>query len=90
MQHDGRVLCTVLADIFRPQSVGQVEVALEGPALPLAADGIGQLEVQLRPVERSVAFGNLVWQAKSIDGLFQRAFGFVPDLIRAHPDVGTR
>ena len=69
MQHDGAMFRTVFADKFRVQPVGQVEIGLEGAALPFAAYSVGQLEVQLRAIERAVTFVDLVGQAQTFDGL---------------------
>jgi hypothetical protein len=60
VQHHRAVLFAVRADVGRVQPFGQVEVGLERAALPFAADRVGQLEVELRPVERAFAGVELV------------------------------
>ena len=51
MQHDGRALGAVLIDVIGAQALGHVQVDLQGPALPVAADGIAQHELELGPIE---------------------------------------
>ena len=65
------MLVPVLADIFGIEALGQVEIALEGAALPFAADGVGQLEVEFRAIEGAVAGIDLIGQAKMLGGRVQ-------------------
>jgi hypothetical protein len=60
VQHDGPVLLPVLGHVGRAKPFGQLEVGLEGAALPFPPDGVGQLEVELRPVEGAFARVDLV------------------------------
>ena len=55
VDHDGAVLLAVLAHILQVEALGHLEVQLDGAALPGPAQGIGQMEVQLRAVERAVS-----------------------------------
>ena len=89
VQHDGTVFRAVFADEFRIQTVRQVEIGLESAALPFAADRVGQLEIKLRAIERAVTFVDLVGKTQTFDGLLQRAFGLVPNLIAAHAHIGA-
>jgi hypothetical protein len=54
------VFLAVRADIGGIQPLGQVEIGLEGAALPFAPDRVGQLEVELGAVERAFARVDLV------------------------------
>ena len=51
MQHDRAVLLAILADVAGVQPLGQHIVELQRPALPGAADGVAQVELQLRAIE---------------------------------------
>ena len=48
-------LLAVLVDVVRAQPAGQVQVHLQGAALPVAADGVLQDELELRTVEGALA-----------------------------------
>ena len=51
--------------------VGEVEVALDGGALPLPPQRVLDLEVDLRTVERSVALVDRVLPALAVEGLYE-------------------
>ena len=70
------------------EALGQVEVALDGRALPLAADGVGDLDVDLRPVEGAAALVHLVVPPLALERLDQPGRRLLPDLIRADRLVG--
>jgi len=89
VQHIGAVLAAVFSDIFGIQPRRQVRVHLKGAALPLAPDGIGQLEVKLRPIERAFARIDLIGVAGFPDGIFQRRFDLVPGFVRSDSHLGT-
>src|SRR3954471_23577493 len=59
MQHRRPVRCVVSACVFEPESLRKIEVELNGRSLPLAADRVDQLEVQLRTIERK-------WQGPTV------------------------
>jgi len=88
VQHHRVMLRTVLADIFGAKPHRQVEIGLEGAALPFPPDRIGQLEVKLRPVEGAFAGVDLIIVRHLADGVFQRGLGLVPDRVAAHPHRG--
>ena len=48
----------ILADVFEVEAARQVEIELHGGELPGPADGVDQLHVDLRAVERGFA-GNV-------------------------------
>ncbi|EKD61350.1 MAG: hypothetical protein ACD_54C00275G0001 [uncultured bacterium] len=87
MQHHRAVFRAVFADKFRIQPVRQVEIGLEGAALPFAANRVGQFEIELRAVERAIALVDLVGQFQPLNRGFQRVFGLVPHLVRAHAHI---
>ena len=49
------MLGVVGADVLEVELLRQLVVELDRRALPLPADGVGDVEVDLRPVERAVA-----------------------------------
>src|SRR3984957_10046291 len=51
VQHDRRVLLAIFAYIGRAEASREIEVHLQGAALPIAPDGISEHELQLGPVE---------------------------------------
>ena len=73
MHHERLVALAVFADILQPEALGQVEVELHGGELPQAADGVHQLDVDLRPVERGFAGNQLVRDAAPLQNILQRA-----------------
>ena len=76
----GAVLRRAVDDV---EALGQVEVHLHGRALPPAADGIFDLDVDFRPVKGAVAFVNFVGDAAPLDGLAQEALGLLPHVVGA-------
>lgn len=83
MQHDRRVAVAVFADVLGIKAAGQVQVHLDGAALPVAADGIAQHELQLGAVERAFAGEQAVVDAHRLQRIGQRGFGLVPEVIGA-------
>ena len=65
VEHDRAVLGVVLADVGEVEALGRDVVELDGAQLPLAADAVGDVEVDLRAVERAVARLELVRQARA-------------------------
>ncbi len=51
MKHDRPVLLAILSDIVEIKSLWQLEIQLDRAALPRSADGILDMEVQLRSVK---------------------------------------
>ena len=89
VQHDGPVLLPVLADVGRAEPLGQLEVGLEGAALPFPPDRVGQLEVELRPVEGAFARVDLEVVPDGEDRLLERGLGLVPLFVGADADLGA-
>ncbi len=55
VDHDRPVLGVVCADVLQVEALGRGVVELDRAALPLAAERVRDVEVDLRPVERAVA-----------------------------------
>lgn len=51
VQHDGRMLVPIRADIMRVQTLRQIEIDLHGTALPVSSDCIMQHKFQLGTVK---------------------------------------
>src|SRR5579885_28716 len=85
VNHHGAVRLVVLADVLKLEALRQVEVPLHGAELPQATDGVLDLEVNLRPVERGLALDALVIDAALVESLGQRRLGVRPALFRAEP-----
>ena len=83
VQHDRMVFAAVLADIGGVQPLGQHEVHLQRPQLPVAADGVAQVELQLGPVEGAFARVEHRLQAGRRGRVPERLFGLVPDFVAA-------
>ena len=84
MDHDRPLLHVLLVDVREIEPLGEVKVELHGGALPLPADGVEDLDVNLWPVERAAALVNLVIPTLLRQRVFQRALRLVPDLRPAH------
>ncbi len=87
VQQHGTLLGAVLLGIFRVQPFGQDEVQLQGAALPGAADGVAQVELQLGAIEGAFAREQFDLHAGGARGAFQLGLGHVPHLVRAGPQV---
>src|SRR6202007_2414461 len=73
------------------KALWQVEVKLDGGKLPEAADGIDQLDINLRPIERRFSRHGLIFNIEALQHFFQRARGQVPLLFASYeilPVVG--
>ena len=81
VQHYGAVLCAIFPDVVRIQSFGQNEIDLQGAALPITADGVGQHEFQFRTIEGTFAGVQVIIIARRLGGVGQRGFCFVPNLV---------
>ena len=85
-----RVRVRDVALVLEVEALGQVEVALDGRALPLAADGVGDLDVDLRPVEGAAALVHLVVPPLALECSLERLGRRLPDLVRSHGLVRFR
>src|SRR5450759_294455 len=85
--HHRGVLAVVGAGVGHVEAPGQVEVDLNGRALPVAPDGVLQLDVDLGAVEDTLALVDDVVEPLVLEGLLQRAGRHLPVLVRAHEVV---
>ena len=74
----------------RLKPLGHLHIQLDGAALPGAADGVHQVEIQLRAIERAVTLVDLVSAAQLLDGLAQGIRGRLPVLQLTDVDVYKR
>ena len=89
MQHEGRVLVAVLADVVASSRSGMLLIDLQGAALPVAPDCVGQHEFQLWPVERAFAFLHVKVVARGLDRHCRARLQVVPDFVGADPLFGA-
>ena len=75
---DRPVLGVVGADVFQVEPLRQLVVELDRRALPLPADRVGDVEVDLRPVERAVALVDRVGLAGALERRLELRLGVVP------------
>ncbi len=81
MNHHRTLVGAVLRDVFELETLGQVEVELDGRDLPGAADGVAGLHGDLRAVERGAARVGHEVEVGCLGDLAQRAGGLFPDLV---------
>src|SRR2546421_12676568 len=85
MHHDGPVRLVVLADVLKREAFGQIEVPLHRAELPEPADGVFDLEIDLRAVKGRFTLNALVIDAALVQGFGERALSRRPVLFRAEP-----
>ena len=96
MDHHRHLLLAVGADVEGAEAFRQVEVHLRGAALPVAADGVAQHILELRPVEGAFArvHRRLDLAAGLLGDLHEHlghdVLGPIPGGIRAHALFRTR
>ena len=78
------MLLVILADIFRAETLRQVEIHLDRSALPIAPEGILQREFELRTVKRAFARIQHIIQPGELCRFGESRFGLVPDFIASH------
>ena len=66
MQHDRALSCVICRDIFKTESFGQIEVALNSAQLPLSTYRVAYINVDFGSVERCVTGSNRVGQAVTL------------------------
>ena len=74
----GPVLGVVGPDVVEVEPLGQLVVQLDGGALPLPADGVGDVEVDLGPVKRAVALVDGIGLANRVERPLEPGLGLVP------------
>ena len=89
MDHDRAVFLSVLARVFEFETLRHLEIQLNGAALPRSADGIFQMEIDLRAVERAVALVDDKGKIHVFQRVGERLRGLVPVFFRTHTVRGT-
>ena len=84
MQHNRRVFLAVLPNVCGAETRRHVQIDLMRSALPVAADGISQNELQLGTVKSAFTGIVGVFQPRCFERLFQCCLGLVPDFIVAN------
>ena len=88
VDHDGPVLLTVLAHVLQFKTLRQLEIELDGRALPGTAEAVHQMEVDLRAVESAVAFVDTEGKLQRVQCVTKAVLRGRPFLIRAHGILG--
>src|SRR6516225_6918950 len=79
------MLAVVLAHISEIESLSRQVVELNGSELPLAADAVGNVEVDLRAVEGAVAGSDLVGQVELFEQVLENALEAIPEGVVPEP-----
>ena len=90
VHHDHFLPITVGSDEVYIEAIRQVQVDLNGRTLPFAADGVIELDVDLRCVEYSTTLIDLIVHVPLLHGVFQRARGKSPLFIGAERFLRAR
>ena len=90
MNHDWLLLGTVGVNVLKLEVVRQLEVKLDGTALPRTAKAVGQMEVNLRTVESAVALVDHVLNAHRLKCVTKALLSALPILIRTHRILWAR
>ena len=72
---------------FRAEAARHGEIHLYRAALPGTSDGVLDMELDFRAVERALARQFFPGKAGSAQGGAQSVFGFVPDFVGADPPI---
>ncbi len=78
VDHDRPLLAAISGDVVELEPFRQVEIQLDGGALPHPADGVFDLEIDLGAVESAAALVNLVSPALALQRFDQALGGQVP------------
>jgi len=81
--HDRTMLFAVRPDVIHVESLRQVEINLDGAALPFPADSVFYLDVYFRSVEDALARINGIGDAHIIKRILQRPRRQFPSLVGA-------
>src|SRR5262245_41074449 len=80
----------VLAHVRQIEPLRIAIVELHCAQLPRATDRVGHIEVDLRAVERAVAFFELVRHPRRIERCLEARLGAIPHLVRTYAYFWTR
>src|SRR4030042_1447525 len=84
------VFLPVPADVVDVKPLGEVEVHLDGAALPFASNGVFDLDVNLGPVKNALTRINGILYLVGLQRVSQRFRREVPVSIRAHRLLRSR
>src|SRR5580765_4176492 len=85
MNYHRPVLGVVLAHVDEVESLRGFIVELNRAELPLAADGVRHVEVDLGPVEGAVPGLELVGEARRLERRLERGFRAIPSRVGPDP-----
>ena len=78
VDHDRAVFGVVRADVFQIEVFRLCVIKLDCCALPIAANRVGYIEINFRPVKGAVFFVNRIRHPGAFEGSFELRFGMVP------------
>ena len=84
VDHNGSVLLAVRPDILQFKPLGQLEIQLDGAALPGSADAVHQMEVDLGAIESAVPFVDHIRQLHFFQRFPQGVCRHLPVLVASH------
>ena len=90
MDHHGSLALAIAGDVLEIETFGQVEVELDGRQLPRPADGVLDVDVDLRAVERAAALVGDVVEPAAIKRGSKTFGGLVPQLVLTTDFSGGR
>ena len=89
VQHHRNVLLVVLADIFGTETLRQVEVHLDGTALPVTTEAVLQRKFELRTIECAFTRVQNVVEASELRSFGEGGFSLVPNFVGTHALFGA-
>src|SRR5688572_3742770 len=84
VKHDGTMLTVVLTDVSQIEAFGCVVVELNGSELPLTTDAVGDFEIDLVSVKRSVPWFHFIRQPERIECALQQRLRAIPQRVIAN------
>ena len=88
MDHHGSLALAIAGDVLEIEAFGQVEVELDGRQLPRPTDGVLDVDVDLRAVERTAALLGDVLEPAAIECSSKTFGGLIPQLVLTHRLLG--
>ena len=89
VDHDRAVLLAVCSHVLQFKTLGQLEVQLNGSALPGTANAVYQMEINLRAIERAVALIYYIRHTQLVQSVSKACCSHLPVLITSHGILGT-
>ena len=84
VDHNRTMFLSVCSCVFQFESLRQLEVKLDSTALPRSSDGVFQMEVDLRSVERSISFIYYIWKSQIVQCATKCFSSHIPIFITSH------